>query len=208
VRVPAAGPLRSYELRMPDGGRQVFGLIDGAAAGPRRVFLTEIIDAAGNAVVLRYDDRLRLRALRDAAGRLTRLAYEQRDNPLVVTRITDPFGRASTITYTADGHLGWSTNTTGLTSSFTYDEAGLVTSMTTPYGTTRASHGRTAGGARFLEIIDPMGFSERVESAPTTAGPGLYWDKHVLPTAPTATPSSTRSTWPARSFAPPTTASA
>ncbi|MGH9886479.1 MAG: hypothetical protein ACREBE_13175, partial [bacterium] len=183
VRVPAAGAVRSYELRMPDGGKQVFGLVDGATAGPRRVFLTEIVDDAGNAVVLHYDDRLRLRALRDAAGRLTRLAYEQRDNPLLVTRITDPFGRASTITYTADGHLGWSTNTTGLTTSFTYDDAGLVASMTTPYGTTHVSHGRTAANARFLEIVDPMGFAERVESSPAAIGAGLYWDKHVLPLA-------------------------
>ncbi|HSS01664.1 MAG TPA: hypothetical protein VLM79_31610 [Kofleriaceae bacterium] len=182
VRIPATGPLRSYELRMPDGGKQVFGLVDGASAAPRRVFLTEIIDAAGNAVVLRYDDRLRLRALCDAAGRVTRLSYEQRDNPLLVTRITDPFGRASTITYTADGRLGWSTNTTGLTSSFTYDDAGLVTSMTTPYGTTHIRHGRTAANARFLEIVDPMGFAERVESSPGT-GAGLYWDRHVLPLA-------------------------
>lgn len=192
VRIPATGPVTSYELRAPDGGKQVFALLDGATRAPRRVFLTQIVDPHGNVVALHYDDRLRLRLLRDAAGRTTRLAYEQRDSPLLVTRITDPFGRSSTITYLADGRLGWSTDASGMTSSFTYDDAGLVDSMTTPYGTTTFRHGRNAAvNSRYLEITDPMGFAERVESFHQIPGSGLYWDKHALMLAraiPTAAP--------------------
>lgn len=202
ARIPASGPVTSYELRMPDGGKHVFGLADGATTAPRRIFLTQIVDPAGNAVTLHYDNQLRLVSITDATGRDTTFNYET-DNPLLVTRITDPFGRAATIRYLPSGQLAAITDVIGITSSVTYDAAGLVNSLTTPYGTTRFSYGESAYNSRFLEIVDPMGFAERLEfvhAAPGILGadpvspPGVsnsyltyrnsfYWDKHALPLA-------------------------
>ena len=184
VRIPATGPVTAYELRMPDGGKQVFARLDTATTAPRRVFLTQIVDPAGNALTLHYDDRLRLRWLGDAAGRTTRFAYTAPDDALRVTRITDPFGRSSTLHYLPGGELASSTDTTGATSSFSHDAAGLIDSMTTAYGTTSFRHGLDPiVHARFLEIADPMGFTERIEAFRSEPEHTFYWDKHALPLA-------------------------
>lgn len=202
ARIPATGPVTSYELRLPNGGKQVFGLLDGATIGPRRVFLTQIVDPAGNALTFNYDNQLRLTSITDATGRNTTFSYEASD-PLLVTRITDPFGRAATIHYSPTGQLASVTDVIGLTSSVSYDDSGLVKSMTTPYGTTNFSYGEYYSNGRYLEIVDPLGFAERLEfvhRAPgignydSVAPPGLsniyltwrnsfYWDKHALPLA-------------------------
>jgi YD repeat-containing protein len=180
VRIPATGRVASYELRMPDGGKHVFARFDTATTAPRRVFLTRIVDPAGNALTLHYDDELRLRTLVDTAGRTTRFGYGQPDHPLRVTLITDPFGRSSILHYLACGQLGSSTDATATTSSFTYDDAGLIDTMTTSYGTTSFRHGLDAASARFLEIVDPMGFAERIEAFGDEPERSLYWDRHVL----------------------------
>jgi YD repeat-containing protein len=97
------------------------------------------------------------------------------------------------------------TDVLGLTSTFSYDASSLVNAMTTPYGTTQFSYGATAN-SRFLQITDPLGFSEREESpepAPVPASdpaatvPGgtstfngflqyrnsFHWDKHAYTVA-------------------------
>jgi YD repeat-containing protein len=53
-------------------------------------------------------------------------------DPLKVTRVTDPFGRAARFTYDANGFLQTITDTLSLTSSFTYGADGVVTAITTP----------------------------------------------------------------------------
>jgi YD repeat-containing protein len=186
VRIPATGAVASYELRMPDGGKHVFARFDTATIAPRRVFLSEIVDPAGNALSLHYDDQLRLRTLVDAAGRTTRLSYGDPDHPLRVTLLTDPFGRSSILHYLVSGQLGSSTDASAATSSFTYDDAGLIDTMTTSYGTTWFRHGVDAAHTRFLEIVDPMGLTERIEAFGDDPERSLYWDKHVLPLARTA----------------------
>ena len=203
VRIPATGPATSYELRMTDGSRQVFSRSDGATVFPRRMFLTQVIDPAGNALTFNYDEQLRLQSLTDATGRDTIFSYELAANPLLVTSITDPFGRRAALTYDESGRLASITDVIGITSSFKYDAGGLINEMTTPYGTHRFAYGQGATNSRFLEMTDPMGFTERLEfrhRAPgmtnsdsvIPAGLGLrntylyyrntfYWDKHVYP---------------------------
>lgn len=205
VRIPAAGPAASYELRNRDGGKYVYARADGANVAPRRIFLTKIVDPAGNAMVLDYDAQLRLTSMTDATGRKTIFGYGRRSAPLSVTRITDPFGRYASLGYTADGYLASITDVMGMTSSFTYSGAGQVTSMTTPYGTTSFTFGEDVTvNSRFLTITDPLGQTERIEfrhQAPGIAATEpssapccmslindyldmrntFHWDKHTYP---------------------------
>lgn len=200
VRIPATGAVTSYELRMPDGSKQVFARPDGATSSPRRIFLTQIVDPQGNALTLNYDAQLRLASLTDATGRSTTFAYGAA-NALLVTRITDPFGRFASLAYDAGGRLASITDVIGITSSFAYDSGGLVNAMTTPYGTSRYSYGSGSDNSRFLEMTDPLGYTERVEFrhlapgmpyADPVAPSGwnndylyyrntFHWDKHVYP---------------------------
>jgi RHS repeat-associated protein len=84
---------------------------------------------------------------------------------LLVTQITDPFGRSATLTYDSSWRLSSITDIIGLTSSFTYDANSLVNSMTTPYGTTSFAYTApgSSGTPRFLQVTDPLGYNEREE---------------------------------------------
>jgi len=201
--LPATGPATSYELRMPDGSKQVFAQSDGAAVFPRRMFLSQIIDPAGNALTFNYDGQLRLVSLTDATGRSTLFSYELPANSLLVTGITDPFGRHAELAYNENRRLASITDVIGITSSFKYDTGGLINEMTTPYGTHRFAYGEGPSNSRFLEMTDPMGFTERLEFrhqapgmpysdpvAPTSIGAQnvylyyrntFHWDKHLYP---------------------------
>jgi YD repeat-containing protein len=97
-------PIR-YERRLADGAVEVFGLADAAPAGQRRVFLTEVRDARGDAVTLTYDAVFRLVAVTDALGQVSTLQYGAPDDVRRLTGVTDPFGRTATFTYTAAGQL-------------------------------------------------------------------------------------------------------
>jgi RHS repeat-associated protein len=172
-----------YQRRFSDGSTEIYDLSDGATTYPRRLFLSQIVDPAGNAVILNYDQALRsiglirLISVLDATGRLTTFSYDLPGSPLLITRITDPFGRSATLTYD-NGRLSTITDVLGLNSHFTYDPAGLVNSMTTPYGTTtfdfgdinpllnkcQPNPGRPSEcNGRFVQATDPLGHIERLE---------------------------------------------
>jgi len=195
----------TYEKRFPDGSTQVFNLSDNAAAYPRQVYMTQWVDATGNAVGISYDSLYRITNLTDALGGVTTLAYEQADDPLKITTVTDPFGRFASFQYT-NGLLTLVTDEIGLQSQFIYPSGSIsMSSMTTPYGTTSFTRGQ-AGSNRWVEIADPLGGKERVEYrdnapgilssdpvAPNVSGianSGLdvantfYWDKKAMADAP------------------------
>ena len=71
---------------------------------------------------------MRLTTLTDATGPQTTFSYGPASSPLLVTQITDPFGRSAVLTYDGAGRLSSITEVIGLTSSFTYDASSLVTS--------------------------------------------------------------------------------
>lgn len=212
VRIPAMGTATSYELRMPNGSKQIFSRSDGATSGPRRLFLTQIVDRKGNTLTLNYDAQLRLTSITDATGRNTAFTYGAA-NPLLVTRITDPFGRYASLTYDASGRLASITDVIGITSSFAYDAGGLINAMTTPYGTSRFSYGSGSNNSRFLEMTDPLGYTERLEFVhggvpgnDPIVPPGFdnifleyrntfYWDKHVYPITHTDYSRARRTHW-------------
>ena len=196
-----------YQRNLPDGSQETYSQSNGALTYPRRIFLTKIQDPGGNAVTLNYDSSVRLTSLTDATGRSTKFFYDLTATPLLITRITDPFGRTATLTYDSIGRLSSITDVLGLVSQFSYDSSNLIDSMKTPYGVTQFAYGQ-AGNYRWLNVTDPLGYTERVEfrnfapgipaSDPSsTVPPGIvnahnnymngrntfYWDKHVYPLA-------------------------
>jgi RHS repeat-associated protein len=204
--VSAGGPV-TYTRTLADGSVQIYAASNGATSYPRLVFLSRMIDPAGNAVSLTYDGMSRLTAITDATGRNTTLSYGNATAPLQVTQITDPFGRSAKIAYDGSGRLSQITDVLGLVSKFGYDASSLVNVLTTPYGTTKFSYGDN-GNSRYLQATDPLGFTERVEyvqglasipssDPPNTVPVGIvapfncclndrdtfYWDKHAYAVA-------------------------
>ena len=153
----------SYQLLSPDGTLLVFGQSDGGVA-TRRIFLTEVIDPAGQAVSLAYDADLRITTITDAIGQQTTLTYGNTADAFKITTVTDPFGRSAVFGYSAAGQLTSITDTLGLVSAFSYDATttDLVTTLTTPYGVTTFTNAEN-GTTRSMEVLYPDGNRERVE---------------------------------------------
>jgi RHS repeat-associated protein len=163
--------LSSYELLSPDGSSMVFGQSDGGVT-VRRIFLTQVVDPAGNAVSLSYDSDLRITAITDAIGQQTILGYANAADTFKITAVTDPFGRSAAFDYNTAGQLTSITDTLGLVSAFTYDPTttDLVTTLTTPYGVTQFTNAES-GTTRSMEILYPDSNRERVEfNQSTTLG--------------------------------------
>ncbi|TBW48869.1 hypothetical protein EZI54_20690 [Marinobacter halodurans] len=199
----SASPV-TYERRMPDGRVYVYGHSDDSTYYPRRIFLTQVIDAHGNAVQLEYDEQQRLTKITDAIGRSSELQYKEPENPLLISGVTDPFGRSTAFEYDDSGRLASITDAVGMTSSFVYDGT-FIEKMVTPYGETRFSSGQS-GTRRWLVVTDPEGHKERVEYRHSASGipfseskvpSGIsafnryinsrntfYWDKEAMERAP------------------------
>jgi YD repeat-containing protein len=95
----------SYEMMWADGSKMVFGQSDGSVGTSRKVFLTQVIDPAGNAVTLNYDGNLRLTEISDAIGQVTSLTYGKTNDIYKITKVTDPFGRFASFDYDDLGRL-------------------------------------------------------------------------------------------------------
>jgi RHS repeat-associated protein len=161
----------TYEMLAPDGTLTVFGQSDGGVT-TRRIFLSQVVHPAGNAVILTYDADLRVTAITDAIGQQTTLAYGNTADTFKITAVTDPFGRSAAFGYNTAGQLTSITDTLGLVSAFTYDPTttDLVTTLTTPYGVTQFTNAES-GTTRSMEILYPDGNRERAEfNQSTTLG--------------------------------------
>lgn len=171
-RLRRTGPDR-YELLHPDGSKHIFAQPDGSIGASRHVFLSQVIDHAGNAVTLTYDHLLRLVAITDAIGQVTTIEYTGGDTAFLIRRITDPFARSATFEYTFQGGpsgiwmLSRITDPVGITSDFYYHPASdLVRDLVTPYGTNTfliGQGGGPNGTTRFVETHYPDGSRDRVE---------------------------------------------
>jgi YD repeat-containing protein len=169
----------TYVRTFPDGSKEVYAQANGATVFPRKIFLTQRVDPAGNAVIFGYDGQLRLTTVTDALGQVTSLSYELPTDPLKITKVTDPFGRNAVLSYNALGQLASITDAVGLISSFSYGPTpqmpsaapDFVNALTTPYGTTTFVFGQS-GTQTWIVVTDPSGQQERVEfmhSAPGIA---------------------------------------
>src|SRR5205814_10459384 len=170
----------TYERRRSDGSKEVFGLSSGATSYPRQIFLTQMVDAAGNAVTIGYDASFRVTTITDALGQVTNVSYELPGDPLKITKVTDPFGRFATFEYT-NGQLTRITDEIGIQSQFTYTTGtDSIDSLTTPYGMTTFVSGQN-GTNRWIEMTDPLGGKERVEYR--DQAPGISATDPVAPNA-------------------------
>ena len=162
VRVPASGVVTSYQRLMPDGGKEIYALSNGATTYPRLMFLTSIVDPAGNTTTLTYDSSFRLTAVTDAMGRYTSFTYGLSATPLLITKIKDYFGRTSTITYDSSNRLSTITDPVNITSTLTYGESAepnFVSELTTPYGNSFFNDTNGSNEMRTLLSTDPLGYS-------------------------------------------------
>jgi len=158
----------SYEQQFQDGSKREFAMSDGSTGTSRRIFMTQLIDPAGNAVQLRYDSSLRITNIVDAIGQVTAFSYGNATYPYAITQVTDPFGRPASLQYNAQGLLTQITDVLGITSQYTYGSSDFVTNLVTPYGTTTFSGG-TTNGVTWLQATDPLGESELAEAIPNNA---------------------------------------
>ena len=163
-----------WERSLPDGSKELYEQQWGT-----RYYLTRIIDRHGNEVMLTYESilqGLRLTKIVDSLGLETELDYRAAD-PLLITKVSDPFDRAATFDYqqqNGEWRLVRITDVVGLQSAFGYDTSGFMTSLTTPYGTSHFAKGTGAGTTTptdWLELTDPTGATTRVE----------YFRGHVPP---------------------------
>lgn len=184
LRTLQNGVTVSFVRQYPDGGREVYGQSDNATT-MRKYFLTSVSDPFGNTVNLSYDAAtLRLLSITDALGQRTTLTYGLAGDIYKITAVTDPFGRQAVFQYAA-GELRSVTDAAGMTSSFGYGPTSyntqlpsdFLSSMTTPYGTTRFDMGEHApanpadiGNVRWLMATDPVGNQERIEFIHEAAG--------------------------------------
>jgi RHS repeat-associated protein len=168
----------TYERRRADGGKDIYSHGDGQKAWPRRVFLTQTVDEAGNTLTYSWDKQNRLTQITDATGRKTTLQYTHAD-PLKITGITDPRGRKAKVEYDASGRLLSITDALGLTSRVGYRGASeFVEQLTTPYGTSRFNFGEN-GTTRWVELTNAAGETERIESRHTA--PGIGYSEPQVP---------------------------
>jgi RHS repeat-associated protein len=123
LRRVGADPFTStYEMIYPDGSKKVFGLRTPSS----QIFLTQVVDPAGNAVTLTWEDTpsgdKQLTAITDAIGQVTTISYEDPDHSGLITKVTDPFGRFAKFEYTDQvaGYVFHGTCPTNLTAEPIY----------------------------------------------------------------------------------------
>ena len=160
----------SYEMTFLTGAKMIFDQPDSVGGSSRRVFMTEVVDPAGNTVHISYDGSFRVTGVTDAIGQVTTLSYDDISDPLKITKVTDPFGRFATFTYDASNRLASIKDQIGLTSQFQYNAGDFIQAMITPYGTNTFEEGES-GRTRWLVRTYPDGGKERVEyNENTTTG--------------------------------------
>jgi RHS repeat-associated protein len=178
----------SYEVRYPDGSKKIFDLPGSLGGTTRKIFMTAVVDPAGNAATIQFDSPGRITSITDAIGQQTKLYYEVTNSMVfeqwkfvqtyLITRVVDPFGRTAKFhpSEAVFPHLASIVDSLGLSSSFeefAKDKVGWwIRDMKTPYGTTHfeADSSNFLRRANWLEITNPDGNKERVEYSEEASG--------------------------------------
>lgn len=207
LAVLVRNPNGTFERRFPDGSKEEFSKPDGSPSYPRRMFLTNVTDAAGNPTTLSYhaDGSLRITEIYDSVGNPpTTLIYPLTGDTFKIAGVKDPFRRLAIFDYTS-GKLTKITDPALIESQFIYEDGSdFVKTLITPYGTTQFTTGQVGNSIRWVEATDPRGGKERIEyngsssDIPDTellTPPGVYnnklrfqntfyWDKKAMAEAP------------------------
>jgi YD repeat-containing protein len=116
----------------------------------------------------------------DALGQKTALTYGDPLDALLVTAVSDPFGRTARLAYDDTGRLVSVTDVLGMVSpAFSYDSGDFIESLTTPYGKSQFSYGES-GTQIWLNMVDAAGNTERVEFNQNV--PGIPFSDPIAPT--------------------------
>jgi RHS repeat-associated protein len=156
----------SYIQQFPDGSQQIYGLSDGAS--PQKIYMTQLVDSADNAITFNYDNTFRLTSVVDAIGGTNSITYESNTSGssgyYLISRVTDPFGRYASFGYNAGGQLTSGTDVIGLVSQYGYGSNDFISTLTTPYGQTTFTSGSTDQVDLSLQVTDPAGGTEFYQS--------------------------------------------
>lgn len=128
ITSPSSG---TYSLRWKNG--TVFRF-DTSSQGALLAFLSSITDANGNTIALirgNSSQPIQITQIIDPVGRALNLAY---DNFNRILSITDPIGRTVQYTYNSLGTLATMTDAAGGITTYTYDSQNRMASITDPRG--------------------------------------------------------------------------
>ena len=171
----------SYEILYPDGSKKIFDRPASSAGTLRKIYMTAVVDPAGNAATIQFDYPGRITGITDALGQQTKLYYEITNTSVlpewqwvqayIITRVVDPFGRTARFQPSAAvfAHLTNIVDSLGLSSSFAdvakTNVGWWISDLTTPYGTTHfvADFHQSSARFNYMEITNPDGSKERVE---------------------------------------------
>ncbi|MEY4484741.1 MAG: hypothetical protein RL693_2193, partial [Verrucomicrobiota bacterium] len=165
-----------YERRNPDGSKLIYDLAIGTLGPARKVFLTKMVDAWGNALTVNYNTLMpgRIESLADAAGQSLYFFYENAADTYLVTKVADNVSfaaatRKASFAYEIQAgktRLVSITDPVGIVSSFKYEASGFLNTLSTPYGITTFATGEPKlahGLFRWVESTDPYGDKEHLE---------------------------------------------
>lgn len=182
-----------FRLVYPDGYESVF--LQPNATTATRYYLSEVRDPQGNALVLDYDNEMRLTSITNALGQATTLSYAPEtgdgvpSDTLKIRKIS-ALGREAKLYYDSEGRLKKIVDPIGVYSEFNYTGGDFVESLTTPYGTTTFAWGDLPGvggvnaePGRFIEAVDPYGDKERAEANDLANYPPGGSDPNPAPTS-------------------------
>ncbi len=175
-------------MRLSDSNGQITGFMQQFKDGSyeefmqkrgNEFFLSARADPQGNKITVNYDNQGRIVSLKDAIGQVTTFLYELANDPLKVTKITDPFGRSASFVY-VDGKLVSGTDALDITSNYSYGSGDFINTLQTPYGTTHFTFsGTTNNAVRWIEATDSEGHTSRVEFRQNA--PGISPQEAVVP---------------------------
>jgi RHS repeat-associated protein len=180
-----------------DGSRIKYSLVLNGLIEGQIAFMTERITPDNQTNRFIYDDsytnnRVLLKYVVDADGRTNYVRYTDVTFTNQVSEVEDAFGHTATFLYDATGLLTNITDVAGIASGFQYDgdNAGWITNLITPYGTTQfeLSPGADIGSTapiitRWVKVSEPAGAkhlfgyrdnSEKLDDDTTPFLPGGY----------------------------------
>ncbi|HEX3156202.1 MAG TPA: RHS repeat-associated core domain-containing protein [Candidatus Angelobacter sp.] len=120
---PSAGPRTAFLNSIADANGNRVTLVRGNSASP--IQISQIVDPAGRALNLSYDNFDRITSIIDPAGRTVSYTYNSQGT---LSTVTDPAGGITRYTYNADGRLFQIIDPRNVTIvQNSYDSAGHIT---------------------------------------------------------------------------------